>query len=356
MFKTIVIHVYCFMSPCTDLSTQLEAIRARYGLPSLSAALIYEGQLGDVAAVGLRASNKLETVTLEDAYQLGSISKGFTATMIARLVEQGILRFDMTLGEVLPDVSMLPEYKSITLQLLLTHRSGIQRDVKPPEGEVQSARKSYLEMALKGPRGQQKFVYSNVGFVIAAIIAERMTGRIWEDLIRQEIFVPLGMEGCSFGFATSNDPVAHIWLLPFWRKYQTLSMFSNTGSSAVLNGAGGIRCPLTALSKYALAHLYHSSFLKPETWKYLHHDPYGTNEYAFGWIFGTAPGSIGSLGHDGSDGFNYARMIISPSENMAVLAATNVGMTVWGRSLNRTMRAINDTVQTVREIRSNRSL
>jgi CubicO group peptidase (beta-lactamase class C family) len=178
MFKTIVIHVYCFMSPCTDLSTQLEAIRARYGLPSLSAALIYEGQLGDVAAVGLRASNKLETVTLEDAYQLGSISKGFTATMIARLVEQGILRFDMTLGEVLPDVSMLPEYKSITLQLLLTHRSGIQRDVKPPEGEVQSARKSYLEMALKGPRGQQKFVYSNVGFVIAAIIAERMTGRV----------------------------------------------------------------------------------------------------------------------------------------------------------------------------------
>jgi CubicO group peptidase (beta-lactamase class C family) len=338
------------MSPNTDFSTQLETIRAKYGLPSLSAAVIFKGQLVDVAAVGLRSTNKPEPVTLEDAYQLGSITKGFTATMIARLVEQGILSFDMTLGEALPDIAMLPDYKAVTLKLLLTHRSGIQRDVRPPFGETQFTRKNHLETALKKPRGQQKFLYSNVGYVTAAMIAEGITGRTWEDLIRQEVFVPLEMEGCEFGYGTINDPAPHFWLLPFWKKYRTLPMSYDSGNSSVIFGAGGMRCPLTALSKYALAHLHHSSFLQPETWKFLHHDPYGSSEYAFGWSFGAARTSPGALGHDGSDNLNYARIVISPREDMAVIVATNIGMSILGFSLNRTMKAVTDTTQVVKKM------
>jgi CubicO group peptidase (beta-lactamase class C family) len=341
------------MSLNSDFSTQLEIIRAKYGLPSLSAAVIFKGELLDVAAVGLRATNKPKQVTLEDAYQLGSISKGFTATMIARLVEQGILRFDMTLEEALPDIGMLSDYKAVTLQLLLTHRSGIQADVRPPFSATPFSRRNYLETALKKPRGQQKFLYSNVGYVTAAMIAEGITGRTWEDLIRQEVFVPLGMEGCGFGPGTSNDPAPHFWLLPFWKKFQTLPMSYDSGNTSVIFGAGGIRCPLIALSKYASAHLYHSSFLRPETWMYLHHDPYGSSQYAFGWTFGAARTSPGALGHDGSDNLNYARIVISPNEDMAVIVATNIGMSVLGFTLNRTTNAVTDTAKAVKKMVSN---
>jgi D-alanyl-D-alanine carboxypeptidase len=338
------------MSLNTDFSTQLETIRAKYGLPSLSAAVIFKGQLVDVAAVGLRTTDKPQPVTLEDAYQLGSITKGFTATMIARLVEQGILSFDMTLGEALPDIAMQTDYKAVTLKLLLTHRSGIQANVRLPFNTTSFSRRNYLETALKNPRGQQKFLYSNVGYVTAAMIAEGITGRTWEDLIRQEVFVPLGMEGCGFGPATNNDPAPHLWLLPFWKRYQTLSIPNSSGNSPVMFGADGIRCPLIALSKYALAHLYHSSFLRPETWKYLHHDPYGSSEYAFGWSFGAARTSPGALGHDGSDTENYARIVISPREDMAFVVATNIGMQIFGRSLNRTTNAVTDTTQVVKKL------
>jgi CubicO group peptidase (beta-lactamase class C family) len=332
-----------------DLSTQLEIIRAKYGLPSLSAAAILNDQIVDVAAVGLRAVGKPQQVTLDDAYQLGSLSKSFTATMIARLVEHGILRFDMTLAEIMPELAMRPEYKTVNLELLLTHRSGITANVAAPSGELHQARKTYLVNALKQPRGPQKFAYSNVGYVAASMIAEIATGKTWDELVHQEIFVPLEMQGCKFGFGTTSDPAPHRWKKPLWGNFRAVALPHDSVNSKVMNGADGILCPLTALAKYILAHLQQSSFLKPETWKYLHHDPFGT-EYAFGWGLASrpnrSPGLI--LTHSGSNTLNYAVIWIMPGKNVAMIAATNIGCNFW-RSLNRTENAANEAIVMVFE-------
>jgi CubicO group peptidase (beta-lactamase class C family) len=145
-------------APQIDFVPQLEAIRAKYGLPSLSVAAVLKDQTVGVTAVGVREMGKPATITLSDAYQLGSVSKSINATMIARLVEQKILRWDMTLGEVLPEIAMLPAYKTVTLEMLLTHRSGLVGNVAPPAGELAQARKTYLENALKTPRDKQEFL------------------------------------------------------------------------------------------------------------------------------------------------------------------------------------------------------
>jgi CubicO group peptidase (beta-lactamase class C family) len=329
-----------------DFAPQLEVIRVKYGLPSLSAAGILNGQTIGVAAVGVRKIDKPEKVTLEDAYQLGSLSKSFTATMIARLVERGILRFDMTLAEALPEIAMRPEYKTVTLEMLLTHRSGIIDNVEESSGELQQARKMYLEKALVLPRGQEKYLYSNVGYVAASMIAEVATGKTWQDLIREEVFVPLEMQGGEFGFGTSNDPAPHVWDKPFWQKIRAVALPHDTGNSQVLEGAGGIRCSLTALTRYVSAHLERSSFLSSETWTYLHNDPFG-NEYALGWSLMKRPWSKGViLNHNGSDTFNYAVIWIAPERGIAMIAATNIGRDRKG-TLDRSAKAINDAVVAV---------
>ncbi len=325
-------------APQIDFAPQLEAIRAKYGLPSLSAAAILKDQTVGVAAVGVRQVGKPETVTLSDAYQLGSDSKSINATMIARLVEKKILRWDMTLAQALPQIAMLPEYKTVTLEMLLSHRSGMVANVPPPKGELAQARKAYLENAFKIPRGKQEFLYSNVGFVAAAMIAETATGKTWEELIQQEVFTPLEMQGCGFGFGTNSDPAPHIW-----QQNKAVLLPYNAGNPKVLEGADQIRCPLTAVAKYVAAHLTSSSYLSKDTWDYLHHDPFG-NQYGFGWVLGARPWARGLvLTHAGSNTLNYAVIWIAPQRGIAAIVATNIGRDETN-SLERTSKAADETI------------
>lgn len=76
----------------------------------------------------MRRLGSADPVRRGDGWRLGSDGKAMTATMIARLVEQGVLSWDTRLDQMLPDLaaSMHPEYRGVTLPDLLSHRSGLQ--------------------------------------------------------------------------------------------------------------------------------------------------------------------------------------------------------------------------------------
>ena len=309
-----------------NFTAPLEALRAKYNLPSISGVAVQGDHVFGVAAVGTLSSSSKVPVTLDSAYQLGSNSKSVNATMIARLVERGLLSWNSTLGEVLKDVGIPTEYASVTLEQLLTHRSGITPNVLVgvPGVTLAQQRMSYLQMALKVPRAAQVFNYSNVGFVAAAMMAEHVTGKTWKTLISEEVFQPLHMTGCGFGFATENDPLPHRFTAS-----GILELPRASGNSAVLDGADQIRCPLQAFGRYISAHLIGekggSDLLKSESWKRLHTDPFG-NEYAFGWVLFSQPWAKGRiLQHSGSNTNNYAVMWLAPERGVAAVIATNVG-------------------------------
>lgn len=310
----------------TDFSAPLEALRAKYNLPSISGVAVQGDHVFGVAAVGTLSSSSKVPVTLDSAYQLGSNSKSVNATVIARLVERGLLSWNSTLGEVLKDVGIPTEYANVTLEQLLTHRSGITPNVlvNPPGATLAQQRVSYLQLALKTPRAAQVYNYSNVGFVAAAMMAEHVTGKTWKTLITEEVFVPLGMTGCGFGFATENDPLPHRFTASGIAELPRVA-----GNPPVLEGADQIRCPLQAFGRYISAHLTGekggSDLLKPETWKRLHTDPFG-NEYAFGWLLGSRPWAKGRvLTHSGSNTNNFTVMWLAPERGIAAAIATNVG-------------------------------
>ena len=308
-----------------DLTATLEALRAKYNLPSVSGVAILGDSIAGVAAVGKLQAGGDQSVTLTSAYQLGSNSKSMNATMIARLVERGLLRWDSTLGEVLPKIKMRDEYKPVTLEMLPSHRSGIIANTPAPAGATrEAARVTYLEAALAQPKGPQAYLYSNVGYVASAMMAETVTGKPWDALMREEVLEPLGMFGCGFGFGTAGDPLPHrfqgdgVRVLPM-----------NSGNPRVLDGADQMRCPLTAFARYVSAHLIGerggSSLLKAETWKRLHSDVAGQG-YALGWVVFTQPWARGPiLNHAGTNTNNYAVMWLAPQRGIAVVIATNVG-------------------------------
>jgi CubicO group peptidase (beta-lactamase class C family) len=123
----------------TDLAELLNSIRLEERLPGLAAAIIVDGKLHSVAAVGVREAGTNNFLTVDDKFLIGSCAKAFTATTAAILVEEGRLSWQTTIRDAFPDLDMLPEYENITLEQLLSHRAGLPKNLKrlhtPPDAE-----------------------------------------------------------------------------------------------------------------------------------------------------------------------------------------------------------------------------
>jgi CubicO group peptidase (beta-lactamase class C family) len=315
-----------------DLAPILERVRASYGLPSVSAVVVQGGKVVSHAVVGERAIGGGVPVTLQDQYQLGSISKSFTATVIAKLVEQGKLRWDTTLDQALPDVPKLGAYKTVTLEMLLSHTAGFpanveQKSVYAWNLNPAEARAQYLKFALMTEpefAPGQMVAYSNAGFVIASLIAERAGGKPWDALVREIVLEPLGMK-CNFGviFEPLTNPHPH--LIENGRA-KALEPVAGSGNSPVLNGADNLRCNLSDLGKYLAAHLEgergQDGIIRAESFKFLHRARANGGQdirAALGWF--VFPG--GEIWHNGSNTLNYAEMILLPKQDTAIAVATN---------------------------------
>jgi len=133
----------------------------------------------------------------ETIFCIGSITKQFTAAALLKLEMQGKLHTDDPLSRHLEGV---PEDKAgLTLHHLLTHSSGLVQDMGPDYAPVErdsSVRRilsQYLEFA-PGAR----FEYSNVGYTLLAAVVEKVSGRPYEQFLREELFLPAGMEHTGY--------------------------------------------------------------------------------------------------------------------------------------------------------------
>ena len=102
-------------------------------MPALGAVVWSAGKTKGFGAVGLRKFRGTAPVTFHDKWHIGSCTKSMTATLVATFVEEGALTWETTVGEVLgKKMEMRPEYRDVTLRMLLSHRSGIRGEVPPP--------------------------------------------------------------------------------------------------------------------------------------------------------------------------------------------------------------------------------
>ena len=156
-------------------------------------------------------------------FTLGPAAKAMTATLVAMLVEEGKLNWTTTLGELFADTvkPMHPAWEKVTLRQVLAHRSGLPFDpdsvvralnfylarsrpesMRSSEETLPQQRLEIARQALSRPPGippDTKYWYSNVGYILAGAVLEHLTGRAWEDLMRERLFQPLGISTGGFG-------------------------------------------------------------------------------------------------------------------------------------------------------------
>src|SRR6266581_8880437 len=174
-------------------------------------------------AAGVRKRGTAERITLDDQFHLGSCTKAMTATLVAMLVEEGKLNWTTTLGELFADTvkPMHPAWEKVTLRQVLAHRASLRNEpdglaaqvfkervvelVRPPRAPLGTLPQQRLEVArqaLSRPPGiapDTKYWYSNVGYILGGAALEHLTGRAWEDLMRERLFQPLGISTGGFG-------------------------------------------------------------------------------------------------------------------------------------------------------------
>jgi CubicO group peptidase (beta-lactamase class C family) len=143
------------------------------------------------ASYGFADLGSRQPVSDETLFQIGSVTKAFTAVLLLQLVDDGRLSLDRPITDALPWFTVRNDYGPITPHHLLTHTAGIpeNRDDLPPSPFAAIA---LGEQAVAWPPGE-RFHYSNVGFQVLHTVIETVAGNGWGQLVRGRILEPLGM-------------------------------------------------------------------------------------------------------------------------------------------------------------------
>jgi D-alanyl-D-alanine carboxypeptidase len=326
------------------LEKTLTDARDGANLPAVAALVQVDGKIEAQAAIGLRSVGRPEQVTLDDSWHLGSDTKAMTATLIARLVEQGFLRYDETMAQIFPGVAarMSPEFHGTTVAQLLTHTSGL------PSLRSAEQMATYLQVikAESGVRAQRaamvvhylsrkpatrpgEFSYSNIGYAIAGAVAEERAGESWEDLVRREVWKPLGIRSGGFGPPKAGrygQPWGHDRIGDQWVPQDPGRPESDNPPSA--GPAGTVHMSLRDWLLFVQDQLDgergQGKLLKAASYQRLHAPV--TKNYAMGWgVLRSPDGATSLLMHTGSNGFWIADVRIAPQRNVIVLIAMNAG-------------------------------
>lgn len=165
------------------------------------------------AAAGLASRAYGVANTMDTRFGVASVSKGFTALVVMKLVEEGKLSLDRSVREILGDD--LPALSdSVTVRHLLSHRAGIsdyidESDdwepddfVLPVPTHTLTTAESYLPALASVEQtdepGETDFSYSNAGFIILAIVIERVTGETFTDTVRRYVLQPAGLNDTDY--------------------------------------------------------------------------------------------------------------------------------------------------------------
>lgn len=334
-----------FPRPTTAwLKPRLEAVRAEHGLPAIGAAIVVRGRIVAQGVAGYRKEGSPEKATINDAFHLGSITKPMTAALTGVLVQQRRLRWDTTLQQVFPELvpSMQPAYPTVTIAQLLAHVSGMPyqpltegpdefADITPllVGRRYEYVRAAVLDPPAGTPGTKQAEVYGG-GTIIVAAMAERLLDRSWEDLMRRNVFRPLKMSRAGFGAMSSSDIVDGPWE-HIVEGGSVVPVPPPPGYESEPHAPAGrnVHCSIGDLARFLVAQLPHGRagrrLFNARTLAVMHM-PVGPDLPCPGWFQGYDywGGGRAILGHNGSNGRNYACAYVAPGSNAAICVMTNI--------------------------------
>ncbi|MFT3806302.1 serine hydrolase domain-containing protein [Arenimonas sp.] len=274
-------------------------------------------------AYGFADRAKQRRNTLDTPFNLASNNKMFTALVIARLAEQGKLQYEDKVGRFLPDWPQADVRDKVSIAHLLNHSSGLGEFWGPKYAERRGELDTVAEYAQlfsdEAPASTpgQEFRYSNNGYVLLGLIAERITGKDYYQLVRETVYGPAGMSR-SEHYANADEGSGRA--VGYLRDGE-----ANTGGLALRGSpAGGGYASANDLLKFSAA-LQAGRIVKPETLaRMTRGDIEMGPDMKYGFGFGVSEGKEKHYGHDGGAPGINASFEVFPESGYAVIVLSNL--------------------------------
>ena len=333
------------MSTLTGVSEwiagNLPTLIERYNVPGAAVAVLARGEVVDHAAGALNLSTGVET-TPESVFQIGSITKLWTSTLVMQLVDEGTVDLDATIRTYLPEFRIADEDAAsrITIRHLLTHTAGFEGDIFTDTGVGDDCVEKYLGVLHNVPQlftPGSMWSYNNAGFSVLGRLVEVLRGKPYDTCLREYLIEPLGITHAAtspYDAILFRAAVGHLETAP-GAGFHPTTVWALVRS----NIAAGSMLSMSPRSLLAFARMHledgkasnGTRVLAPGTAARMHEKEvdvpyrgYAGSSWCLGFQrFDTPDGTI--IGHDGSTIGQDAYLRIVPAAGVAVALVTNGG-------------------------------
>ena len=293
------------------------------GVPSVSVAIMRDGKMVLQQAWGMADVEKKTPADASTTYPIASVSKQFTAALVLEQVDRGRLALSDPLGKHLP--GLRPEYAALPIEQILNHTSGLPNDYRNPERRLEHHSVEQLLAMVNATTPVNspgtKYVYSNTGYFLLAVLAEKLYGKPYATVLRDEIAAPLGL-----GLAACVEPKPGE--AAGYRRMPDGTIGAPPGlHHSLLLGAGGICATAGDLVRWTHA-LHTGKVLAPATYTAMT-TPKGaaaTENYGLGLAIRPLPGGGIAIAHGGQSQTGHtADLQWYPAKSLAFALLYNAG-------------------------------
>lgn len=304
----------------------------RWTVPGVQIGILHDGQQ-ELLSYGETNRSTGEPVATDTLFQIGSVSKVFTATLALQLADAGLVDIDAPVADVVPELELSDPAarRALTVRHLLTHRGGFYGDRfddhGPGDDALERAVRAFRDLPQYAPPGQL-WAYSNAGFDLIGRVIERVLGCSFEQAMRERIFAPLGMERATyFAGEAIRHSVAAGHLIDDHGRLRVASPFQIPRRA---NPAGGIMTNVSELLRFAELHIGDGAWtgvriLQPETARRMREwqtDADYTRRWGLGWSLRDI-GSVRAIEHTGATNGFMGRLCVIPERRFALAILTN---------------------------------
>jgi len=205
-FSTALLFICATAQPPADprlkgLDTFALRLLKEWNAPGVTIAVVEKNKVIYTGGFGYRDHEKKLPVTENTLFAIGSCTKAFTASILGMLEKEGKVSLDKPVRDYLPELMFKNDYtnKNATLRDMMCHRTGLPRHDASWYGSTASRSELLERIRYQEPSAElrEKFQYNNFMFMAQGMVIEKLTGKSWEENMRERIFAPLGMSNTN---------------------------------------------------------------------------------------------------------------------------------------------------------------
>lgn len=336
-------------SAYAELETFVADEMERWHVPGVAVGILHNGQ---PYTAGFGVTNVAHPLAVDSGtlFQIGSTTKTITATIAMRLMEAGKLTLDTPIRDYLPELRLADESvaERVTLRHCFTHTGGWLGDYFDDTGDGDDALARYVanmaDLPQLTPLGEI-WSYNNAGFGLAGRVIEAVTGQAYEDVARQLVLEPLGMEMSFFSAAdsiTHRCAVGHQVIDAEDPEKARAEVARPWALARNANCVGGLISTVEDQLRYARFHLGDGlaesgeRLLMPESMALMQSElaeaGSGTKAVGVSWLLNEI-GGVKTVAHGGATKGQMSAFLFVPARNFAVTVLTNAdrGRALHGR-------------------------